>query len=156
MQFWLWTSKFVLHMTVQQCPHWFIVTSSQNVLTFVTGMLSGGGVGCGDLPWAGETVPFDWEAIAFLASSFLTCSRKWIFIWRRRSSDLANRRPQVSQANGFSPVWVRMWVVKWSEREKFLMQIRHWNGFCPVWVRIWRVNSSDLENLLGHVSTGQP
>lgn len=93
--------------------------------------------------------------MAFLASSsFLACSRKWIFMWRRRSSDLANRLPQVSQANGFSPVCVRIWVVKWSEREKFLMQIRHWNGFCPVWVRMWRVSSSDLENLLGQVSTG--
>ena len=88
-----------------------------------------------------------------ISSAFFACSLRWIFMCRRLSSERAKRRPQTSQANGFSPVCVLMWVVRWSDLEKFLMQILHWKGFWPVCVRIWRVNSSDLENLLGQLST---
>ena len=98
-----------------------------------------------------------WATKAFLASSsFLACSRRWIFVCLLLSSERAKRLPQVSHANGFSPVCVLIWVVRWSEREKFLMQIRHWKGFWPVCVRMWRVSSSEREKRREQASKGHP
>ena len=68
----------------------------------------------------------------------------WTFVWRLRSSERANLRPQKSQLNGFSPVCVRTWVVRWSLREKARKQIRHWK-----WDDITR---SLIKNVLGKVS----
>ncbi|KFD55547.1 hypothetical protein M514_03599 [Trichuris suis] len=50
---------------------------------------------------------------------------KCTFPCRFLSSLRANRLPQTSQTNGFSPVCVRICVVKWSLRLKERRHIRH-------------------------------
>ena len=63
------------------------------------------------------------------------------------SSERANLRPHLSQANGFSPVCVRMWVVRWSDLVNLLMQIWQRKGLSPVCLLICLVSSSDRLNL---------
>lgn len=103
----------------------------------------------GEMAISGLAVCWIWVFAASLAASL-----SWTFLCLFLSSERANRRPQVSQANGFSPVCVRMWVVRWSDREKHRRQMWHWKGFCPVCILRWRVSSSDLENLFPQFSTG--